>query len=103
MRNFWCSKNFAKTFEAELALFINCFLIACQLVVPVHINLGNRGNAKEGKGAWSQDTHATCLSLTLLSFWLLPPASQQLVKSTFNLLHMAKNQLADTNAHRHPR
>jgi len=39
MRNFWCSKNFAKTFEAELALFINCFLIACQLVVPVHINL----------------------------------------------------------------
>jgi len=39
MRNFWRSKNFAKIFEAELALFINCFLIACQLVVLVHINL----------------------------------------------------------------
>jgi len=39
MRNFWRSKNFAKIFEAELALFINCFLIACQLVVLGHINL----------------------------------------------------------------
>jgi len=44
--------------------------------------------------------HACHLSSTYsLILGLLPPASQQLVKSTFNLLHMAKTQLADTNAH----
>jgi len=44
--------------------------------------------------------HACHLSSTYsLILRLLPPASQQLVKSTFNLLHMAKTQLADTNAH----
>lgn len=107
---FGAAKTFAKSFEggeAELALFINCFLIACQ---PASQPASGAWPHKScGRGEHGQG-HACHLSSTYsLILWLVPPpasclsASQQLVKSTFNLLHMAKTQLTDTNAHSHPR